>query len=61
MRDRPWVARSLVESWNTATDEHKADRLRYGPWTVASTIAAFQSLELTVPDELLELHERVTR
>jgi hypothetical protein len=54
MRDRPWVARALVEGWDHATDEDKADPLRYGPWTREATVDAFRSLDLPVPTDLQE-------
>lgn len=47
-----YVARWLVQGWNEATDEHKADRFRFGPWTRAATVEAFERLGLPVPEDL---------
>ena len=36
-----YQARWLVAGWHEASDEDKADRRRYGPWTREVTAEAF--------------------
>lgn len=55
MSDRPWVDRALVKAWEEATDEHKADPLRYGPWTREATAESFRNLGLPVPTGLVDV------
>lgn len=47
-----YKARWLVDDWRQATDEAKADRRQYGPWTREVTAEAFRTLDLPVPVEL---------
>ena len=47
-----YKARWLVQDWESASDEAKADPRQWGPWAREACREAYRALNLPVPPEL---------